>query len=1050
MRKILLPIFIFCTNLSFAQINVTASFTSPDTVCINSPVNIQNTSQGATNYFWSFCTANINQPPIGTNLGNVGGALSLPVYIDYVFTNGNYYGFVTNNSPGGLVRLDFGNSLLNTPGVTNLGNIGGAIPNNTEGVQIANDNGNWYVLIVGGDTPFGSIPSLTTVSLGANIANNTPTASNWGNIGNLSYPHDLYVFNDNGNWYGLTVNFSSNTITLFDLTTSLSNPPSAINLGNIGNLDGPTGIQAINDNGNWRVFVTNALSSTLTRLDFGSSLLNVPTGVNLGNPNNTFVTSWDIYILKYCNENEAFVINANGSYDIVKLDFGNSLLNIPNAVSLGNQGNLNFPHCISKLFRVGADVFSFITNVNNNTLTLLEFTGCTNASIPNSAAQNPPAITYNTPGTYNINLTVDDGLPTQTSYCKQIVITDINVTKSPDTSLCRGSSAQIFAAGGSVYTWTPATGLDNSNISNPIATPLNTTTYYVKVTNSAGCFKSDSILVKVKNLPVISKSNDTSICLNSFVQLSAGGGNSYAWTPASSLNNASISNPVATPLATTFYYVTVTNVAGCSKTDSIKIAVNALPAISKSKDSGICNNSSIQLSASGGVTYSWMPASTLNNPNIPNPIATPAATTTYYIKVADAVGCSKSDSVKITTSAPPVIIKSNDISICKNTSTQLFASGGATYLWNPALSLSNPTIANPVATPNLSTTYYVKVTNASGCAKSDSVKVLINPVPLITKSNDTTICNQTSVQIFATGGNSYMWSPASSLNNAASNSPIASPLAATTYIVNIIDSYLCSFKDSVKINVRTPAMFTVSPDASICLGSPKQLQASGGDTYSWNPIMNLSDPNISNPLASPSTTTTYTVTIRENTCNETGTLSTTVSTLPIPNVNAYSSNDISCTQGSSQLSATGAASYTWSPATNLNSSSISNPVANPAITTLYTVTGKNLNGCSNSDTVIVKVDFGLNALYLLPNSFTPNGDGINDCFGLKYWGQVSDIDFNIYNRYGEKVFHSGDANVCWDGKYKQKLQDANIFVFTIKAKTACGLVQRKGTVALIK
>ena len=148
-------------KISFEQA-VTASFNSSDTVCINEPINIQNTSQGATNYFWSFCTANINQPPVGTNLGNPGNALSLPVYIDYVFTNGNYYGFVVNNSPGGLVRLDFGNSLLNTPAVTSLGNIGGAIPNSAEGVQIANDNGKWYVLIVGGEAASGSNPLLTT------------------------------------------------------------------------------------------------------------------------------------------------------------------------------------------------------------------------------------------------------------------------------------------------------------------------------------------------------------------------------------------------------------------------------------------------------------------------------------------------------------------------------------------------------------------------------------------------------------------------------------------------------------------------------------------------------------------------------------------------------------------------------------------------------------------------------------------------------------------------------------------------------------------------
>ena len=94
--------------------NVTASFLSPDTICVNAPLTIQNTSQGATSYYWTFCTANINQPPIGTNLGNISNQLSLPVYVDYVFTNGNYYGFVVNNSPGGLVRLDFGNSLLNS------------------------------------------------------------------------------------------------------------------------------------------------------------------------------------------------------------------------------------------------------------------------------------------------------------------------------------------------------------------------------------------------------------------------------------------------------------------------------------------------------------------------------------------------------------------------------------------------------------------------------------------------------------------------------------------------------------------------------------------------------------------------------------------------------------------------------------------------------------------------------------------------------------------------------------------------------------------------
>jgi hypothetical protein len=112
----------------------TASFTAPDTVCVNTPVTFTNTSVGATSSFWNFCVANPNTLPNGVNLGNIGGNLRMPVFIDYIEDNGNYYGFVVNFSPGGLVRLDFGNSLLNTPTSTLISNLGTAIVGSTEGI----------------------------------------------------------------------------------------------------------------------------------------------------------------------------------------------------------------------------------------------------------------------------------------------------------------------------------------------------------------------------------------------------------------------------------------------------------------------------------------------------------------------------------------------------------------------------------------------------------------------------------------------------------------------------------------------------------------------------------------------------------------------------------------------------------------------------------------------------------------------------------------------------------------------------------------------------
>ena len=131
---------------------------------------------------------------------------------------------------------------------------------------------------------------------------------------------------------------------------------------------------------------------------------------------------------------------------------------------------------------------------------------------------------------------------------------------------------------------------------------------------------------------------------------------------------------------------------------------------------------------------------------------------------------------------------------------------------------------------------------------------------------------------------------------------------------------------------------------------------------------------------------------------------------------------------------------------------ISNPIATPTTTILYTVEGTDASGCKNTDTISVKVDFSnKNGLFLVPNAFTPNNDGLNDCFGIKHWGVLESVEFNIYNRWGELIFHTTDVTKCWDGKWKGREQDPAVFVYWIKAKSICGGdVFRKGTVVLIR
>lgn len=150
----------------------------------------------------------------------------------------------------------------------------------------------------------------------------------------------------------------------------------------------------------------------------------------------------------------------------------------------------------------------------------------------------------------------------------------------------------------------------------------------------------------------------------------------------------------------------------------------------------------------------------------------------------------------------------------------------------------------------------------------------------------------------------------------------------------------------------------------------------------------------------------------DTTCNFDSSFAVIVTVNSLPAVNASRSNDIDCALKNARLSATGASLYTWQPPGTLSSSTIANPVATPITNTLYVVTGSDNNGCKNNDSVTVLVKGGING-YDIPNSFSPNGDSNNECFGIKHWGDAQNVIFIIYSRWGEKVFETNNVNNCW-------------------------------------
>jgi gliding motility-associated-like protein len=338
------------------------------------------------------------------------------------------------------------------------------------------------------------------------------------------------------------------------------------------------------------------------------------------------------------------------------------------------------------------------------------------------------------------------------------------------------------------------------------------------------------------------------------------------------------------------------------------------------------------------------------------------------------------------------------------------------------------------------------------CTEKDSVTIDVKPAPVVTKSNDTTICNLGQASLFAGGGIAYQWSPSAGLNNSNVSNPVASPAASTKYYVTVTGVNGCERNDSVTVGWQPKPVFAINPiTVAICSGDSTSLTASGADTYYWFEGSNILTPNNAATLVYPNATQQFGVALQHTFCRINDTLRSMVTVNDLPAASIAKSNDIDCSNGSATLSATGGTSYSWFPQTAMNGGNSATPVVSPQATTIYYVNVVNSNGCTDTDSVTVNVLFNpIAGGYHMPDAFTPNNDYKNDCFGLRYWGVVQDLDFSVFNRWGERIFHTSNVTNCWDGTYKGIPQASGTYIYQIKAKTACGDVFKKGTVVLMR
>ncbi len=229
------------------------------------------------------------------------------------------------------------------------------------------------------------------------------------------------------------------------------------------------------------------------------------------------------------------------------------------------------------------------------------------------------------------------------------------VDAGPDQMICGSGSIRLRASGGVNYWWDDSPDLSCIDCANPVATPTQTTTYFVTVWDAEGCQARDSVTITVHPYPDIAAGNDTTVCSGTEVRLSATGGTDYRWEESPDLSCTDCADPVVAPTETTTYSVTGFSVAGCAKRDSVTVFVSPLPELAVGDDRKLCRGDSIRLYAEGSTRYLWEPSEGLSAADISSPLAFPATTTTYRVTTWNTQGCAAVDSLTVFVRDPQVV-----------------------------------------------------------------------------------------------------------------------------------------------------------------------------------------------------------------------------------------------------------------------------------------------------------------------------------------------------------------------------------------------------------
>lgn len=570
-----------------------------------------------------------------------------------------------------------------------------------------------------------------------------------------------------------------------------------------------------------------------------------------------------------------------------------------------------------------------------------------------------------------------------------------------DVLVCAGNSTTLNGSGGIGYVWSPTTYLDNPFIPNPICTPLSDIAYTLTVTNASGCSDTDVLTVSIAPAVTADAGDAVTICNGESITLNASGGIDYAWSPTFFLDDPSSPNPVATPTFDINYTVTVTDANGCIGTDMVAVTVGSTNFLSLSDDAAVCAGGSVNLYATGGSSYSWSPDTYLSDATVSNPVCTPLADITYLVTSISALGCEDVDSLTVSIVPADFVHAGDDIAICSGSSATLNATGGITFNWSPATYLDDASISNPICTPLTNITYIVTSATIDGCIDFDTIQVTVNPGDFLGVLPDVVTCVGEAVDLYATGGVTYAWSPATYLDDATVATPVCTPLGDITYIVTATNMEGCSDTKTVNVATLAAAPVVAGPDTTVCFGGQIKMYVTEGVAYLWTPSTYLDFTTISGPTSSPATSVSYVVYVTDiNGCVASDTVDIIVNAPPV----IIASDDVTICEGDVvSLSASGGVSYIWIPDPLVPCTGCETVEVSPSATTTYIVQGVDANGCFGTDQVTVNVELcnTINDFYAAQIKVYPNPAGQLVNIELPDRNAVNTI--SVWNILGEKI-----------------------------------------------